>query len=97
MKCLIKLGAKYDEKDKVSCCTLPCIVCVLTCRMRSCLTSISSLPVPCICFQHRKTPFQNAALNLHLDAMKYLVELGAEYDVSYDNVSCYTHPCVVWF
>jgi ankyrin repeat protein len=58
------------------------------------VTSIASLPVPCICFQDGITPFHNAALNGHVYVMKYLVELGADYDEK-DNVSCYTHPCIV--
>jgi hypothetical protein len=57
-------------------------------------TSISSLPVPCICFQAGNTPFHYAAYFGHVDSMKYLVELGAKYDEK-DNVSCYTHPCFV--
>jgi hypothetical protein len=43
MQYLVELGAKYDEKDNVSCHTHPCVVYV-------CVTSVSSLPVPCICF-----------------------------------------------
>jgi ankyrin repeat protein len=51
------------------------------------VTSISSLPVQCICFQDGTTPFYNAAYNGHVDAMKYLVELGAKYDEK-SIVSC---------
>jgi ankyrin repeat protein len=51
------------------------------------VTSISSLPVPCICFQNVNTPFHAAVLKGHVDAMKYLVELGAKYDEK-NNVSC---------
>jgi ankyrin repeat protein len=58
------------------------------------MTSISSLPVPCICFQNGNTPFYTAASNGHVDAMKYLVEVGAKYDEK-DNVSCHTHICIV--
>jgi ankyrin repeat protein len=50
------------------------------------MTSISSLPVPCICFQDGYTPFHGAAQEGHVDAMKYLVELGAKYDEK-NNVS----------
>jgi ankyrin repeat protein len=58
------------------------------------VTSISLIPVLCICFQAGITPFHNAAGNGHVDVMKYLVELGAKYDEK-SKVSCYMHPCVV--
>jgi ankyrin repeat protein len=60
-----------------------------------CDTLISSLPVLCICFQDGKTPFHEAVYNGHVDVMKYLVELGANYDEK-GNVSCYMHPCIVF-
>jgi ankyrin repeat protein len=50
------------------------------------VTSISSLFIPCICFQTGTTPFHEAAVEGRLDAMKYLVELGAKYDEK-NNVS----------
>jgi hypothetical protein len=43
--------------------------------------------VPCFCFQSGRVPFHAAALKGHVDAMKYLVELGAKYDEK-NNVSC---------
>jgi ankyrin repeat protein len=51
------------------------------------VTSISSLSVPCICFQSGNTPFQYTASSGDVNAMQYLVELGAKYDEK-DNVSC---------
>jgi hypothetical protein len=71
------------------------------------VTSSSSLPVPCICFlfwvfffvhllqSNCKTPFYNAVSNGRVDAMKYLIELGAKYD-GRDSVSN-THPCIFVF
>jgi ankyrin repeat protein len=50
------------------------------------VTSISSLPVQCICFQDGRTPFHAAAYNGHMDAMKFLLELGAKCDEK-NNVS----------
>jgi ankyrin repeat protein len=38
-------------------------------------------------FQNVNTLFHTAAMKGHVDAMKYLVELGAKYDEK-DNVSC---------
>jgi hypothetical protein len=87
MKYLVELGAKYDEKNNVSCHT-PLF------ERRPCMTSISSLPVPCICFQAGRTPFHVAAMKGHVDALKYMVEVGAKYDEK-DDVSCYMHPCIV--
>jgi ankyrin repeat protein len=53
------------------------------------VTSLSSLPGPCICFQAGNTPFHNAAEGGHVGVMEYLVELGAKYDEK-NNVSCHT-------
>jgi ankyrin repeat protein len=94
MRYLVGRGAKCDEKADVSCCMHPCNVCALTCRRGVGVTSVSSLHVPCICFQDGRTPFHFAALKGHVVVMKYLVELGAKYDEKND-VSCCTHPCIV--
>jgi ankyrin repeat protein len=58
------------------------------------VTSVSSLPVPFICFQNGNTPLDNAAYNGHVDAMRYLVGRGAKCDEKAD-VSCCMHPCNV--
>jgi ankyrin repeat protein len=45
-------------------------------------------------FQAGRTPFHAAAMKGHVDALKYMVEVGAKYDEK-SNVSCPMNPCIV--
>jgi ankyrin repeat protein len=58
------------------------------------MTSISSFPVPYLCFQDGRTPFHFAAMKGHVGVMEYLVELGAKYEEK-SNVSWPMNPCIV--